>query len=522
MKKLFALLVLFSSAISSKALSEVPEKLSFCNIELSLDQEARSTIAETVDKLQKSKVYFQAITDRVNIYLPFVSEAFQLRGVPQDLKYIVIQESALVGDAVSSSNAVGFWQFKAESAKEAGLIIDSEVDERKHIFLSSLAAAKYFYTISKWYDNYLYAVIGYNRGPVGALPFVDVDDFGAARMKITGNTHWYALKAIAHKLAFEDVLGKSTPPLWLQPLHTNGESNVKKLASNHDMSIEDFRVYNLWIKGNTLPEGKDYIYYVPRRDEMQQALLQHIGSEKQIGGSTPKPVPVKPKPAVQSQNRDTKRFDYLESNQDLEYGEEYVRTAENESMVEIAVRNKVKLKKLLSYNSMTNYQRPKAGDIIYLKAPKSRGFHIVQEGETLSQIAERYETTVEKIQKKNRMTNTKLYAGQKLSLKKRVEKGTKPTLLAFDNLPEDEEVEEVIIEETIERPKINTDIKAAGYLLPSFTSKMIVHTAEKGESVWRVAKKYNSNSEVIKKINGLKSNELSPGQKIKVLQIIES
>jgi membrane-bound lytic murein transglycosylase D len=161
MKKLLALLLLFCVSISLKALPDVPEKLTFCNIELSLDHEARATIAETVEKLQKSKVYFQAMTDRANIYLPFVSEAFQLRGVPQDLKYIVIQESALVGDAVSSSNAVGFWQFKTESAKEAGLTIDNDVDERKHIFLSSLAAAKYFYTIAKWYDNYLYAVIGY-------------------------------------------------------------------------------------------------------------------------------------------------------------------------------------------------------------------------------------------------------------------------------------------------------------------------------------------------------------------------
>lgn len=518
MKKLLAILLLTFTVSAVKALPDIPEKLKFCDLELTLDHDARSTIAETVEKLQRSKVYFQALTDRVNIYLPFVEEAFDLRGVPQDLKYIVIQESALVADAVSSSNAVGFWQFKAESARESGLIIDNEVDERKHIFLASLGAAKYFYTISKWYDNYLYAVVGYNRGPVGALPYTDEDDFGAKEMKITGKTHWYALKAIAHKLAFEDAVGKSSPPLWLQPFHSNGEANVEKIAASHDMSLEDFKKYNVWINGSTLPEGKDYIYYIPRRDAQQRALLQHVGGAKNIGGSTPKPVATKPKPATQS-NRDTRRFTYLEPNEDLAYGEDYVRVRENEKLIEIAVRYKVRIKKLLAYNGFTNYHRPKVGDVVYLKAPKSRHFHIVAEGETLTQIAAQYENTTAKIQKKNRMRDTRLFAGQKLSLKKRVEKGSKPTLLA---LPDESNTVEVEVVAEVQSEPIDNSLKSLAYRLPSFSSKMIVHVAAEGESVWRVAKKYNSNSEVIKKMNGLKSNSLRAGQKIKVLQIIEA
>ena len=520
MKKLLAILLLTFTVSAAKALPDVPEKIRFCNLELSLDQGARTKVAETVAKLKRSKVYFQALTDRVNIYLPFVEEAFELRGVPQDLKYIVIQESALVADAVSPSNAVGFWQFKSASARESGLVIDDQVDERKHIFLASLGAAKYFYSISKWYDNYLYAVVGYNRGPVGALPYTDVDDFGAKKMKITSKTHWYALKAIAHKLAFENAVGKSSPPLWLQPFHSNGESSVKKIAASHDMSLADFKKYNLWINGSSLPEGKDYIYYVPRRDQQQLALLRHVGTQKNVGGSAPAPIVTPPKPAVQSK-RNTRRFTYLEPNQDLEYGEEYVRVREHESLVEIAVRYKVRIKKLLAYNGFTNYHRPKVGDIVYLKSAKSRRYHIVQEGETITKIAQAYENTTAKIQKKNRMQNSKLYAGQKLSLKKRIKKGSKPTLLA---MPTPAQIDSQPAEEVIvERPKpIENNVQSLAYRLPSYRSKMVVHTAVKGESVWRVAKKYNSISEVIKKMNGLKSNSLRPGQKIKVLQIIEA
>jgi membrane-bound lytic murein transglycosylase D len=541
-KTLLALLFVCLS-LNLWALDEVPEHLQFCDIELSLDASARAKIEESVSKIKRSPAYFQSLVDRANIYFPFVEEAFDLRGVPQDLKYIVIQESAMISNAVSSSNAVGFWQFKEESARESGLTIDEYVDERQHIFLSSLAAAKYFYTIARYYDNYLYAVIGYNRGPVGALPFTDEDGFGKHKMRVTGETHWYALKAIAHKLAYEDALGKTDPPMWLQPLNTHGETDVKKLATAQDLSLEDFKKYNTWIKGSKLPEGKDFIYYVPRQGKPEIALLRHVGGNigqpsKKIGGDKVIQPIEKPKPAksLTTAQRDTRKFDYLEINDDEAYGLEYVRVKENESLVEIAVRNGSKAKKLQAYNGFTTYHRPQAGDIVYLKPAKSRKYHIVQQGESLQKIAEIYGKTIEEIRAKNRMTGNTVYAGQKLNIKVKVAKGQKPTLLAAPESGSNSitEVEEEGPEE-VKKPdeghvkEIITTTNSEGiltadpnsYKLAAFESKLITHTVGPNESVWKVARKYGAYADVVKKLNNLSSNELKVGQQVKVLQVTD-
>ncbi|MBK9453682.1 MAG: LysM peptidoglycan-binding domain-containing protein [Bacteroidetes bacterium] len=536
MKKI--LTALFAVLLFGKVsgFNEIPEKMEYCGMELVIDADARALLSESVTKIKRYPTSFQSMVDRGNIFFPFVEEALSLRGVPDDLKYIVIMESAFVGDAVSSSNAVGFWQFKEQSGRESGLVIDEYVDERKHIFLSSLGAAKYFYTIARYFDNYLFAIVGYNRGPVGALPFIVNDELGSKKVKITKDTHWYALKAIAHKIAYQDAIHKADPPMWLQPLSTNGETDVKKLADAAGLSIDDFRKYNLWIKGAKLPEGKSFIYYVPRQGKQDLAALRHVrgsaGNTKQIGGGNPVKVEVKPKakPVVETEARDTRRFTYLEANQDPQLGAEYVRVKKGESLVEIAVRYKLKPKKLKELNGFSNSYRPQEGDLVYLKAAKSRYFHIVQPGESLEKIAVQYATTVEKLRDKNRMTGNNVFAGQKLSLKKKVAKGSKPTLLAAPSIEAPLEVEE-ITEKPVIVPEKKVDVvipnsaglldDPAAYRLADFESKWVTHTVAQNESVWKIAKKYGAFAEVVKKVNGLASNEVKPGTELKILQVLD-
>jgi membrane-bound lytic murein transglycosylase D len=532
MKRLVSVLVAITIASQVWA-SEIPEKLDYCGIELAIDAEARAILSESVGKITRYPTSFQSMVDRANIFFPFVEEALALRGVPDDLKYIVIMESAFVGDAVSSSNAVGFWQFKDQSAKESGLVIDEFVDERKHIFLSSLAAAKYFYTIARYFDNYLFAIVGYNRGPVGALPFIVTDELGSRKVRITKDTHWYALKAIAHKLAYEDAIRKSDPPMWLLPQSTNGETEVKKLAEASGLTVEEFKKYNLWIKGSSLPEGKSFIYYLPRQGKQDLAALRHVRGSygaRQIGGGAPIKVEDKPKakPIASPELRDTRKFNYLEPNQDADFGVEYVRIKQGESLVEVAVRYGIKPKKLKDLNGFTNSYRPQEGDLVYLKAANSRKFHIVQQGESLENIAIKYGTTVEKLRDKNRIQGNNIFAGQKLSLKKKVAKGAKPTLLVnLGSVAESPiEVEEVKVVVPERQPVVIAASSGllddpASYRLADFESKWVTHKVVQGESVWKIAKKYGAFAEVVKKINGLSSNEVKPGTDLKILQVAD-
>ena len=69
--------------------------------------------------------------DRMLLYFPIIERIFKEEGVPEDFETLAIQESGLISDAVSSADAVGFWQFKDFTAQEVGLRVDKRIDERK-------------------------------------------------------------------------------------------------------------------------------------------------------------------------------------------------------------------------------------------------------------------------------------------------------------------------------------------------------------------------------------------------------
>jgi membrane-bound lytic murein transglycosylase D len=100
---------------------QVPSSMRFADIKLQLSEDAKKSIQKKVDSLTKSEKYFQILLDRANLFLPIVERILKEENLPLDFKYLVIQESALVADAVSTANAVGFWQFKEPAAREVGL-----------------------------------------------------------------------------------------------------------------------------------------------------------------------------------------------------------------------------------------------------------------------------------------------------------------------------------------------------------------------------------------------------------------
>ena len=68
---------------------------------------------------------------------------------------------------------VGFWQFKEGTAREVGLTVDRNIDERMNITASSHAAAKYLKKNNFFFDNWIYALLAYNTGPGGAEQHVE-------------------------------------------------------------------------------------------------------------------------------------------------------------------------------------------------------------------------------------------------------------------------------------------------------------------------------------------------------------
>ena len=98
-------------------------------------------------------------------YMPIFEETFNKYGLPDELKYMAIIESALNPTAVSRAGAKGMWQFMLRSAKLYGLEIDTYVDERLDPFKSADAAARYLADSYKLFGDWNLAISSYNCGP---------------------------------------------------------------------------------------------------------------------------------------------------------------------------------------------------------------------------------------------------------------------------------------------------------------------------------------------------------------------
>jgi len=410
---------------------QVPAAFAFCGIQLQLSPALQKRVQAEVDRLTANATYFEALTARAAIYMPHVRDAFRHVGTPEDLTYITIQESALRGDAVSTSQAVGFWQLKDYTAEEMGLMVGQGIDERRHISRASLAAARYFFKNNLRFDNWLYSVIAYYEGGGGAQPYVRADYFGARQMYVDETLHWYAIKVLAHKLAFEPALAAHKPTLSLEARSAGSHTSIDKLIADSKLSKEQFLQYNLWVRGSVLPKGRPHTYYIPRAEKVK--LDKHTEDPHLAFFEKPAaPVftfaaraPLKLKPAPPPTQHTSTLVQVPSTERKLDpvkepwYNRQLTLAEAGEGLHAIAKRTGVPKKKLMKYNDLDAEDEPEAGEVLLLEKPEKVDVHLVSHGETLVGIAERYGKSPEKLKKLNRMTAspTELRPGRKLYLR---------------------------------------------------------------------------------------------------------
>ncbi|MBR6495178.1 MAG: lytic transglycosylase domain-containing protein, partial [Prevotella sp.] len=100
-----------------------------------------------------------------NFYMPIFEQALETYGLPLELRYLPIIESALKPNAVSRVGAAGLWQFMIATGKQYGLEVTSLVDERRDPIKSSNAAARYLKTLYKIFGDWHLVIAAYNCGP---------------------------------------------------------------------------------------------------------------------------------------------------------------------------------------------------------------------------------------------------------------------------------------------------------------------------------------------------------------------
>ncbi len=109
---------------------------------------------------------FCAVLGLKDYYFPMIEDIFDFYGLPTELKYMAVIESALNPGVVNRrSGATGMWQFIYSTGRMYGLTINSLVDERKDPIKATHAAAKYIKDLYKIYNDWILVIAAYNCGP---------------------------------------------------------------------------------------------------------------------------------------------------------------------------------------------------------------------------------------------------------------------------------------------------------------------------------------------------------------------
>lgn len=210
-------------------------------------------------------------------YFPIIEQELLSAGLPVELRILPIIESNLSSSATSRAGAVGLWQFMPSTGKALGLEINSLVDERCDVALSTRAACRFLRDLYRIYDDWTLALAAYNCGPgnvnkaiarAGAdcKTFWDIYDF------LPSETRGYVPKFIAAAYAYtyhnlHNIVAEPTPDcIATDTITINRTMHLGQVASTLNIPLETLRHLNPQYKIDIVPAArKPYALRLPTR-----------------------------------------------------------------------------------------------------------------------------------------------------------------------------------------------------------------------------------------------------------------
>ena len=278
----------YPSLISSL---RIKTPLEFCGEYIPLEiQEVRERLEKELLLTLWDKPQVILWLKRSRRYLPYIEEMLQEAGLPDDLKFVPIAESALRPHAGSHKGAIGFWQFMRHTGRQHGLVINRRIDERRNIFASTQAAVNYFQSLYKTFGSWSLAAAAYNMG--GESLAREIKEQGTDNyyhLYLPLETQRYVFRIVAIKLIFSDpkkygfTLADEDyyPPLEFDRIQIDCPREIHlriiaEAANTHFKAIKDL---NPEIRGYSLPAGQHTIL-VPKGasqdfDARYQLLLKN-------------------------------------------------------------------------------------------------------------------------------------------------------------------------------------------------------------------------------------------------------
>ena len=445
-------------------------------------------------------------------YMPIFEEALERHGLPNELRYLPVIESALVPTAVSPVGAAGLWQFMPGTGKDLGLEINSLIDQRRDPYLAFEAGAKLLKQLYSNYNDWSLAIAAYNCGPGNVnkalrragdgkhdfwdiYPFLPAETRGYVPAFIAANyiMNYYKEHDISPALARK--------PLITDTVHVNRRVHFQQISDVMGIPMAELRTLNPQFRKDVIPgDIRPYSLVLPSLQ-----VYAYIANEDSI----------------------------VNHNASL-----YARRG----IVEPASG------KIVGSSANGDYYDE---EVIQ--------YHKVKKGETLAKIAKRYGVTVSSIRKLNKCGKS-VKAGRKLKITTIVRRYrpkptpapapaaetadttvvqndsvppvpepaslTDSTLVQMPEQPDASADSAAVAQETKPAPapeKKQVDKKpaekkqnASKNTKKDTTPKTTVYKVRKGDSLDKIARRYGVTVAKLKKANGLKNDKIKIGQSLKI------
>lgn len=217
-------------------------------------------------------------------YFPYFEDQLTSRGLPQELKYLAVIESALNSNIYSRVGAAGLWQFMPSTGKHYGLEVNSLIDERLDPYKSTVAACRMLRSLYRVYGDWNLAIASYNCGPGNVNRAIHRSngkkDFWEIYPWLPAETRGYlpCFIAATFVLSYADEFGicpedlveenklthkQQLMSLLVDTVMTDRRQHLKQAADVVGIPLEELRKLNPQYMKDIIPGGKPYPLVLP-------------------------------------------------------------------------------------------------------------------------------------------------------------------------------------------------------------------------------------------------------------------
>lgn len=395
------------------------------DMETIIDMPYNQIVRNCIDRyMRNNHGSLSAILGRSTRFMPIFEQALEEAGLPLELKYLAVVESALKPDATSRVGAAGLWQFMAPTGRMYNLEVSSLVDERRDPYKSTAAAVRYLKDLYDMFGDWHLALAAYNCGPgkvSRCIRATGKKDFWDIYYMLPSETRMYVPLFIAANYAMTYYAEHNIEPvLQVKPLTIDSVTVQNRFYFEHiskvmDIPIESLKELNPQYRCDVIPASptKPYTLTLPSQQAfafvvMQDSIKALAKKEMEELGITEDEISTEPTPV-------------------------YHKVRSGETLSKIARKYGTTVKNIKKWSGIKS-DRLRVGQNIIVgwsngtgvkatssaskskasKASASGSYHKVRKGETLSTIARKYGTTVKKLKSANNMKSDRISVGQRL------------------------------------------------------------------------------------------------------------